>query len=83
MTNITRRQLLVAATAGMGVLASPFLSTRVLASSKPVVAALFCGYIDDNGFMQAGYQGLQKAQRQLPITTHYIWIELLMKLKHR
>ena len=72
MTNITRRQLLVAATAGMGVLASPFLSTRVLASSKPVVAALFCGYIDDNGFMQAGYQGLQKAQRQLPITTHYM-----------
>ena len=39
--------------------------------SKPVVAALFCGHVDDNGFMQAGYQGLQKAQTQLPIIAHY------------
>ncbi|TGV06532.1 BMP family ABC transporter substrate-binding protein [Alcaligenaceae bacterium 429] len=72
MAEITRRQWLLAATAGMGVLASPLLSTRVFASNKLVVAALFCGYVDDNGFMQAGYQGLQKAEKQLPITAYYM-----------
>lgn len=72
MTKLTRRQLLIAAaTTGAGSLFAPLLSTRAFANKKPVVAALFCGHIDDNGFMQAGYQGLEKAQHQLAITTYY------------
>ena len=72
MTGFTRRQLLLAAaSAGAGALTTPWLSRSVLAANTPVVAALFCGHIDDNGFMQAGYQGFKKATDQLPITGHY------------
>ncbi len=72
MTNITRRQLLLAAaSAGAGALFAPAFTRSVLAADKPVVAALFCGHIDDNGFMQAGYQGFKKAQDTLAITAHY------------
>ena len=72
MTGFTRRQLLLAAaSAGAGALIAPWASRSVLAADKPVVAALFCGHIDDNGFMQAGYQGFKKALDQLPITGHY------------
>lgn len=53
MARLTRRQLLIAAAAtGTGTLLSPLLSSQVFANNKkPVVAALFCGHIDDNGFM--------------------------------
>ena len=71
MTGLTRRQLLLATCAAAGTLATPWLSRRVLAASKPVVAALFCGHIDDNGFMQAGYQGFKKAMDQLALSGHY------------
>ena len=71
MTGLTRRQLLLATCAAAGTLAKPWLSRRVLAASKPVVAALFCGHIDDNGFMQAGYQGFKKAMDQLALSGHY------------
>ncbi|MCZ4329662.1 BMP family protein [Castellaniella denitrificans] len=72
MTGLTRRQwLLAAASASAGTLASPWLGRGAFAADKPVVAALFCGHIDDHGFMQAGYQGLEKAQDSLPIVARY------------
>ncbi|MGB3424565.1 MAG: BMP family protein [Castellaniella sp.] len=72
MTGLTRRQwLLAAASAGTGALALPWLARGAFAAGKPVVAALFCGHIDDHGFMQAGYQGFKKAQDTLPIVAHY------------
>ncbi len=72
MAELTRRQLLLAAaSAGAGALTAPWLSRVAFAAGKPVVAALFCGHIDDNGFMQAGYQGFKKAQDSLSITAHY------------
>ena len=52
MTGLTRRQwLLAAASASAGTLASPWLGRGAFAADKPVVAALFCGHIDDHGFM--------------------------------
>lgn len=72
MAGLSRRQLLLAAaSAGAGALTAPWLSRVAFAAGKPVVAALFCGHIDDNGFMQAGYQGFKKAQDSLGITAHY------------
>ena len=72
MTKLTRRQLLLAAAStGAGALLAPWLTRSAFAAGKPVVAALFCGHIDDNGFMQAGYQGFKKAQDTLAITAHY------------
>lgn len=72
MAGFTRRQLLLAAaTASAGAIAAPWLGRSAFASGKPVIAALFCGHIDDNGFMQAGYQGFKKAQDNLGITAHY------------
>ena len=72
MAGLSRRQLLLAAaSAGAGALTAPWLSRVAFAAGKPVVATLFCGHIDDNGFMQAGYQGFKKAQGSLGITAHY------------
>lgn len=62
---IDRRTLLTtAAAAGLG----PLLGTTPAAAASTTVAALFAGKVDDRGFMQAGYDGLKLAERQVPAT---------------
>lgn len=68
MINHTRRRLLAAV---------PLASLAACAPLKGMngatkVSALFCGQIDDGGFMQAGYQGLMLAKQKLGVETAYI-----------
>lgn len=46
------------------------LSGRALAAA-PKVAALFAGKVDDNGFMQAGYEGLKLAESRLGVAVAF------------
>ena len=41
----------------------------VQAAGRVRIAALFAGRIDDGGFMQAGYEGLERARAQLGVAT--------------
>lgn len=66
---ITRRQLLLAVPLAGLTARAPLAATR---SRPKTVSALFCGRIDDGGFMQAGYQGLMQAKEKLGVRTHYI-----------
>lgn len=63
LTIIDRRTLLVtAAAAGL----APALTTGAALAASMRVAALFAGNVDDRGFMQAGYEGLRLAEKQVP-----------------
>ena len=67
-----RRSLLGASTAVVAV-GSIGASPLALARSRPVlVGLLIAGRIDDKGFMQAGYSGLERARSQLGVATKLI-----------
>lgn len=59
----SRRDLLILS----GSLVCSTISRRAKAQTKPKVAALFAGRIDDSGFMEAGYRGLMAAHDKLGI----------------
>lgn len=42
------------------------------AADAPRIAALFSGKIDDNGFMQAGYEGLIRAGQKFGVATQFM-----------
>jgi basic membrane protein A len=63
-----RRRFVVGA-AGMTLLLGSRLPVRSAALS---VAALFAGQIDDRGFMESGWRGLERARSELGVTTRYI-----------
>ncbi|NVO16596.1 MAG: BMP family protein [Rhodoplanes sp.] len=62
-TIIGRRTLLLTVTAA-GLM--PLLGGRPALAANLRVAALFAGKVDDRGFMQAGYEGLRLAEKQVP-----------------
>ena len=41
-------------------------------AAPPSVGALFAGRIDDNGFMQAGWRGLERARTELGVRTSHL-----------
>ncbi|WP_309680067.1 BMP family protein [Polaromonas sp.] len=54
---------------------APFLASCSTAtpSARPLrVGALFAGQVDDRGFMEAGWRGLERARTELGVTTTYI-----------
>ncbi|ARP98394.1 BMP family protein [Pseudorhodoplanes sinuspersici] len=59
----SRRDLLVLS----GGIVCSAISQRTKAQTKPKVAALFAGRIDDSGFMEAGYRGLMAARDKLGV----------------
>jgi basic membrane protein A len=71
MTKISRRQLgLTAAALGLPVLqgcASIWPQDKVLS-----VGALFAGQVNDKGFMESGWRGLERARTELGVKTHFI-----------
>lgn len=60
---LNRRDLLILS----GGLACSAISHATNAQTKPKVAALFAGKIDDAGFMEAGYRGLVAARDKLGV----------------
>lgn len=67
--NHTRRRLLAAFPLASLTACAPFKHSN---GDMPKVSALFCGQVDDGGFMQAGFQGLMLARQKLGVETHYI-----------
>lgn len=68
-----RRRQLMAAAGGFGALAAAGLSPRAFAAAPaPTVGALFAGRIDDGGFMEAGYRGLERARSEFGAKTRHI-----------
>ncbi|MDB5892692.1 MAG: family transporter substrate-binding protein [Rhodoferax sp.] len=71
----SRRQITMGATA---LAASPFLAgcaaQREARSEAAIVSvgALFAGRIDDRGFMESGWRGLERARNELGAQTRYI-----------
>jgi len=65
MNLATRRQFTAATLACLGAPAFGF-------NKAPKVGALFAGRIDDGGFMQAGWEGLERARSELGATTQHI-----------
>ena len=63
----SRRRFLASA----GALALGACSTVPLPERGPV-AAMFPGRIDDGGFMQSAYQGLQRIERDLAIPVRHV-----------
>ena len=61
--------LLTASAAAMGLSAcAPMAATK-----QPIsVGALFAGRIDDHGFMESGYRGLERARTELKVRTTYL-----------
>ena len=58
-----------------GLCAVPFISacSNMAAASRPLsVGALFAGRIDDRGFMEAGWRGLERARTELGVKTSHI-----------
>lgn len=58
-----------------GLCAAPFISacSNLAATAKPLhVGALFAGQVDDRGFMEAGWRGLERARTGLGVKTTYI-----------
>lgn len=67
-----RRQF-IAAAGGIGALALIGAPRTGFAADTPLsVGALFAGKIDDRGFMEAGYRGLERARTELGVQTRYI-----------
>lgn len=72
------RRHFIAALGGLGALGALGLPTGGLAADArpavgtPTVGALFAGKVDDRGFMEAGYRGLERAHAELGVQTHYI-----------
>lgn len=50
----------------------PFPLTGLAAKPTLSIATLFAGNINDHGFMQAGYRGLERARLELGVPTRYI-----------
>lgn len=66
----TRRQLVLTSSA---LLAVPYLAGCASTPVKPLsVGALFAGRIDDKGFMEAGWRGLERAKAEFNITARHI-----------
>lgn len=68
----TRREFTLGAAA---LCTAPFLSScsSFTPSTKPLrVGALFAGQVNDRGFMEAGWRGLERARTELGVTTTYI-----------
>lgn len=58
-----------------GLCAAPFLSacSNMAATAKPLhVGALFAGQLNDRGFMEAGWRGLERARTELGVRTSWI-----------
>ncbi|UUZ78634.1 hypothetical protein LP414_22480 [Polaromonas sp. P1(28)-13] len=58
-----------------GLCAAPFISacSNLAATAKSLhVGALFAGQVDDRGFMEAGWRGLERARTELGVKTTYI-----------
>ncbi|MGB6006937.1 BMP family protein [Castellaniella sp.] len=68
MMNHTRRRLLTAIPLASLAACAPLKGS----GGATRVSALFCGQINDGGFMQAGYQGLMLAKRKLGVQTAYV-----------
>lgn len=59
--------------AGASLLALPFMGGCATPSSAPpAVGALFAGRVDDRGFMEAGWRGLERARTELGAKTRFI-----------
>jgi basic membrane protein A len=61
--------------AAAGLCAAPFLSacSNMVTTARPLhVAALFAGQINDRGFMEAGWRGLERARAELGVKVTYI-----------
>jgi len=69
MMNTLRRRLLLAGSVAGLAACTPLGNTK---RSDVNVAALFCGNVNDGGFMQAGYEGLMLAQRKLGVSTYHL-----------
>ncbi|QDF96328.1 BMP family ABC transporter substrate-binding protein [Azoarcus sp. DD4] len=68
-----RRRQLIAATGALGALALTGSPWPALAARAPLtVGALFAGRIDDGGFMEAGYRGLERARSEFGVKTRHI-----------
>lgn len=68
----SRRHLLASACA-LPLLAACGATARSSSGSPPLkVAALFAGNVKDQGFMEAGWRGLQRAGTELGVQTRYI-----------
>ena len=70
--SIARRRLVQA---GAGLFAAPLLAAcaqRPGAARPPSVAALFAGRVDDRGFMESGWRGLERARTELGARTSFI-----------
>ncbi len=59
----SRRDLLILS----GGLVCSTVPRRTNAQTRPKIAALFAGKIDDSGFMEAGYRGLIAARDKLGV----------------
>lgn len=70
----SRRHFIAAigALGALGVSGSGFAADASPAIGAPTVGALFAGKIDDRGFMEAGYRGLERARAELGVQTRYI-----------
>lgn len=70
MTNITRRHLGL----GLAAAASVPLLNACAGMARPAlsVGALFAGQVNDRGFMEAGWRGLERARTELGVKTQFI-----------
>lgn len=68
MIHISRRHFGLAAAASVSA-----LSGCASLSAKPLsVGALFAGQVNDRGFMEAGWRGLERARTELGVQTRYL-----------
>lgn len=68
MIKISRRHFGLAAAASL-----PVLSGCASVARQPLsVGALFAGQVNDRGFMEAGWRGLERAKQELGVQTRYI-----------
>ncbi len=65
MSSLSNRRSFLAAAASLFVAGPAFSQTR------HSIAALFAGKVDDRGFMQAGYDGLKRAEKAFGVSTAF------------
>lgn len=69
---LNRRRFMIAAS-GLGLSLAMGGPRFALAADQPLsVGALFAGQVEDGGFMESGYRGLLRAERELGVQTRYI-----------
>lgn len=68
--SLSRRHFALLAAAG----AAPWLTACATPAAPPVlsVGALFAGKVDDHGFMEGGWRGLERARTELGVRTTFI-----------